>query len=72
MNRLRSLSTSSLSKFEAETMLSSSCDVPTDALRLRASYIAALFGSLGCSMLVIDRVWLRVYAKVKIKSVGKL
>jgi hypothetical protein len=51
-------------------MLSNNCDVPTDALRLRASYIAALFGSLGCSMLAIGRVWLRGYAKVEIKAWG--
>lgn len=34
-------------------MVSNSCDVPTEPLRLRASYRAALLGAEECSMMLL-------------------
>lgn len=34
-------------------MLSNNCDVPTEPLRLRASYRAALLGAEECSMMLL-------------------
>lgn len=34
-------------------MFSNSCDVPTEPLRRRASYSAALFGAEECSMVIV-------------------